>query len=222
MKKAINFQITRHICTTAILAVSLFSSAGYADSLMKSGQWKDPKTGLIWMRCSIGQKWNGSTCTGKALRLSFKDAGEYAHKFINEKQRFGGHSNWRVPNEWELTTIRYCSKGWHQKHRDKVVSELTESGRKTHTVREYLGPFTDKVYSATGIVTVPSSCNKGSQPTINTRIFPATIANYYWSSTPHLNDYRNDFAQLVNFASGASRYKSKNYHSYVRLVRGGQ
>jgi hypothetical protein len=28
------------------------------------GTVTDPTTGLTWMRCSMGQTWNGTTCTG--------------------------------------------------------------------------------------------------------------------------------------------------------------
>lgn len=217
MKKSINFQIPRHICTTAILVVSLFSSTSYADSLMKSGQWQDPKTGLIWMRCSIGQEWNGNTCTGKAIKLTWDDAREYTHKFINGKQRFGEHSNWRLPTMAELTSIRYCSKGWW--HDTKEVSELTESGRVTRTVD--LGVSRSTVPSATGSVTVPGICANGSShPTINTRIFPATVDAFYWSSSPNAND--NYYAWGVDFAFGNDYGDAKDGSYYVRLVRGGQ
>ena len=32
--------------------------------LMSKGIWRDVKTNLTWMRCSVGQRWNGETCKG--------------------------------------------------------------------------------------------------------------------------------------------------------------
>lgn len=213
MKKAINFQITRNICTTAILAVSLFSSASYADSLMASGQWKDPNTGLIWMRCSLGQKWNGDTCTGKAIKLTLSDAFEYARRFINEKQRFGGYSNWRVPTMAELMTIRHCSNDWVR----EKVSELTESGRVTRLGEVRM----TTVPGATGSVTVPVGCAwKSGRHAINTRIFPATARGNYSSSSSRASN--NSICALnVDFSNGYENVNcNKDSSQYVRLVRG--
>lgn len=222
MKKSINFQIPRYVCTTAILVVSLFSSTSYADSLMKSGQWQDPKTGLIWMRCSIGQEWNGNTCTGKAIKLTWDDAREYTHKFINGKQRFGGHSNWRLPTIAELATIRYCSKGYG--HDTKEVSELTESGRVTRMVD--LGVEMETIPSATGSVTVPQRCADGSrEPTIDTSIFPATTKknSFYWSSS-YIQGYYNRLRWTALFANKGSLQSENKLRDNlnVRLVRSGQ
>lgn len=218
MKKSINFQIPRYVCTTAILVVSLFSSTSYADSLMKSGQWQDPKTGLIWMRCSIGQKWNGNTCTGKAIKLTWDDAREYTRKFINGKQRFGGHSNWRLPTMAELTSIRYCSKGWWRN--TKEVSELTENGRVTRTVD--LGVEMSTARSATGKVAVPNLCADGSsKPAINTSVFPKTVADFYWSSS--FDDaYKYIWVGVIDFGNGLSNIMGDDKNFYVRLVRSGQ
>lgn len=36
----------------------------YSDNL--DGTVTDPTTGLTWMRCSMGQTWDGTTCTGTA------------------------------------------------------------------------------------------------------------------------------------------------------------
>lgn len=187
---------------------------------MKSGQWQDPKTGLIWMRCSIGQKWNGNTCTGKAIKLTWSDAREYTHKFINGKQRFGGYSNWRLPTIAELATIRYCSKGWWRN--TKEVSELTENGRVTRRVD--LGVEMSAARGATDKVAVPSLCADGSsKPAINTRIFPTTVADddvAYWSSLP--TEPRNGYVYCVAFGSGLVTYTVATDAWYVRLVRSGQ
>ncbi|HFB66947.1 MAG TPA: DUF1566 domain-containing protein [Aeromonadales bacterium] len=60
----------------------------------------DNLTGLIWMRCSVGKSWDGSTCTGTATLVNWKTALETAENFV-----FAGADNWRLPNIKELTSI---------------------------------------------------------------------------------------------------------------------
>ena len=57
-------------------------------------------TGLTWMRCSIGQQWDGKTCTGTAARFSWSAALKAADEY-----EFAGHANWRLPNKNELESI---------------------------------------------------------------------------------------------------------------------
>lgn len=64
----------------------------------------DKKTGLMWMRCSIGQEWDGQTCTGWAENLRWRNALELA-----EASSFAGMNDWRVPAIHELETLVYCS-----------------------------------------------------------------------------------------------------------------
>mgnify|MGYP000004596332 FL=1 len=54
----------------------------------------DTYTRLIWQRCSVGQQWNGSTCTGTAQLLSWMDA-------LKTTQ----NTAWRVPNIRELQSL---------------------------------------------------------------------------------------------------------------------
>jgi len=65
-----------------------------AKGLVSQGQ-------LILMRCSMGQVWTGTSCTGSANRYSWKQAMEL-------KQSFAGFSDWRLPTREELLIIRYC------------------------------------------------------------------------------------------------------------------
>ena len=57
-------------------------------------------TGLMWKRCSEGQTWNGSTCTGTATTYTWQNALTHA-----DEQSFAGHSDWRLPNSKELRSI---------------------------------------------------------------------------------------------------------------------
>lgn len=60
----------------------------------------DKVAGLQWMRCSQGQNWNGSTCSGSIESHSWKQAMLQA-----KSHRFAGFTDWRLPTYKELVTI---------------------------------------------------------------------------------------------------------------------
>ncbi len=64
------------------------------------GTVTDPKNGLTWMRCSMGQVWDGSSCNGTASTYTFDQANA-----LTGMVTFAGQSDWRTPNIRELQTI---------------------------------------------------------------------------------------------------------------------
>lgn len=67
---------------------------------------KDITTGLMWMRCSLGQSWGGSTCQGTAALYTWEQAMKVPSDFS-----YANYSDWRVPTHEELKTLVYCSSG---------------------------------------------------------------------------------------------------------------
>ena len=57
---------------------------------------KDKQTGLIWQRCSIGQTWSGTSCTGTPIPQTWTNA-------LQQAKDYGG--NKRLPNIKELQTL---------------------------------------------------------------------------------------------------------------------
>lgn len=55
----------------------------------------DSKTSMIWQRCSAGQSWSGSTCTGTATVYTHESALSYAQT----------QTGWRLPNVKELSSL---------------------------------------------------------------------------------------------------------------------
>jgi hypothetical protein len=67
------------------------------------GGWvKDTQTNLIWTRCSLGQKWDGSSC----LRMAKKFQRDH---ILTKHFDFSGYKDWRIPTIKELQTLFYCS-----------------------------------------------------------------------------------------------------------------
>ncbi|MCF8210296.1 MAG: protein kinase [Rhodoferax sp.] len=66
--------------------------------LAEGTQVRDLKTGLIWQRCEVGKKWNGSTCVGQGGSFTFKSA----------LQRAG--NGWHVPDIDQLKTLLTAEK----------------------------------------------------------------------------------------------------------------
>lgn len=118
---------------------------------------KDKVTGLIWQRCSIGQTWDGNTCTGNATSHTWQQA-------LTVAKNLG--KGYRLPNIKELASI------------------------------------------------VEEQCY---DPAINSKTFPNTPSNWYWSSSP--NAYYNGNAWGVYFHDGNDGDPYKNGSSYVRAVR---
>ena len=87
-----------------VFAVGVFIvSPVYAETdaqLFKKGQWRDPATGLEWMRCSIGQTWTGTSCDGEGKRMNWNDAMKAGNDLS-----YGGVTGWRLPTFDELKTI---------------------------------------------------------------------------------------------------------------------
>lgn len=59
------------------------------------GTVTDTRTGLMWMRCSLGQAWNGSTCVGFPDYIRMNDRSRVPSKYA-------GHDDWRLPSLEEL------------------------------------------------------------------------------------------------------------------------
>lgn len=56
----------------------------------------DTQTNLIWQRCSLGQTWNGTTCTGTASTHTWADA-------LTQAKALG--NGYRLPNIKELQSL---------------------------------------------------------------------------------------------------------------------
>ena len=60
----------------------------------------DTTTGLVWKRCAEGQTWDGSTCSGEAVKYTWQQALVLAHEASNDDLL-----GWRLPNVKELATL---------------------------------------------------------------------------------------------------------------------
>lgn len=61
--------------------------------ILADGSVRDGEHGLVWQRCSSGQLWNGTICTGSATRLTFAEA------------QTRSQIPWRLPTLTELTRL---------------------------------------------------------------------------------------------------------------------
>ncbi len=162
--------------------------------LVKGGLVKGMLTGLMWMRCSLGQNWNGSICEGEVAEYEWKQALNVASDFS-----YTGYSDWRVPTIKELNTLVYCSNGKTVQYKEDGYSSAKSEG---------------------GYGCESDSRGDSQRPTIRQSVFPNTPSNivfsWFWSSST--SAYYSDSAWLVGFGNG---YDFKNNNYAVRLVREG-
>lgn len=85
-------------CTNENTAIP-FSTPNSDFTIYDNGTVTHNTTGLMWMRCSIGQTWQGESCTGVASSFTWQQA------LAQNGTDYAGHSDWRVPNKNELASI---------------------------------------------------------------------------------------------------------------------
>ncbi len=78
------------------------TTAGLIDN--GNGTVTDSETGLVWMRCLLGQSWDVDNCAGAAGTFNWRQA-LYQTEQLNEAGGFAGNADWRLPNKNELQSI---------------------------------------------------------------------------------------------------------------------
>lgn len=107
------------------------------------GTISDKVSGLMWMRCSVGQTWSGSNCEGEPIKVNWKDAAKVTQNFS-----FVGKQDWRLPTIDELSSIVFCSTGRTEMARPAGRFQRTTDGRceaeqyQTPTVNNAIFPNT--------------------------------------------------------------------------------
>jgi hypothetical protein len=197
----------------ALTAFSINVLAETDEQLMQSGQWRDPATGLIWMRCSVGQTWTGSTCIGDPLKFKTWEAAQDYLNQTNTNLALEVKNNWRVPQIKELVTIRKCSTGWRKIGQIQLPEKERRIYGQDHEFEMKKIPSGQKV---------PTNCaDDSARPTLDTHIFPNTPPDgEYWSSSvpkwkPIGYKYK---AWRVNFKTGFLA-PSLNYTDIDGLLR---
>ena len=94
-----NFTGRRLLLAAAVLAClsaagPALAQARFAYSL-DGTEVVDSQYGLVWRRCSEGQTWTASSCTGNPTSFTHEEALIYAQKQIG----------WRLPNIKELSSL---------------------------------------------------------------------------------------------------------------------
>ena len=69
-------------------------------TIHNDGTVTDNQTGLMWMRCSLGQIWDGASCTGNVTKFTWEEA--LSTPGHND---FAGFTDWYLPNFRELNSI---------------------------------------------------------------------------------------------------------------------
>ena len=87
------------LCFTLTL-ISSYSYASDSRFMTKEHIIVDLERKIEWLRCSVGQRWDGSKCSGNIVNLSLDIVPE-AIKLANEQ--LGG--KWRLPSKTELISI---------------------------------------------------------------------------------------------------------------------
>lgn len=66
---------------------------------------------MQWMRCSLGQVWDGQRCKGEATKHTWAHAIALP-KILNDQGGFAGFTDWRLPSPHDLYALVRCDPGW--------------------------------------------------------------------------------------------------------------
>jgi hypothetical protein len=90
--------VAASFCTDGSISASNPDSIYVSDNAL--GTVTDTRTGLTWKKCSEGQTWSGSACTGTPGTYSWSAA-----LALGAGDKTGNHVDWRTPNIKELRSL---------------------------------------------------------------------------------------------------------------------
>jgi hypothetical protein len=182
------------ICQSFTFAQNVKEVAWQKESdfvFLPDGVVRDEARKFEWMRCSIGQTWNGSTCAGKALQFTYEEAQELPVN-IRKSGGFAKKMNWRLPKPRELHNLIYCNQGFTD-YFDKVEDDGAS--------------FKNKCAGESFL-----------RPTIHQGIFPRTQPSWYWSATPRWGPTYDVWVVNFNFGYLDTNHRYSR-QGFVRLIR---
>ncbi len=111
MRRAFLMMTTGLLLTAAFCPASASAAQKCKDTIMATSPESDyilhgdgtatqKTTGLMWIRCSVGQQWDGSVCKGTATTFTWVEALKVA-----DLENFAGYDDWRLPNKNQLESI---------------------------------------------------------------------------------------------------------------------
>ncbi len=102
---AVSAASAQQVCDTLDRPLST-PSARFEDN--GDGTVTDKESRLMWLRCSIGQQWNGTNCTGQWSLHDWSSAQAAAAAVNRSGAQF--FNDWRLPSLREMATIteRQC------------------------------------------------------------------------------------------------------------------
>lgn len=105
-----------------ILCISVMSNVHAVDNtkIKPYGLYQTPDK-TIWMRCSLGQTWTGTTCKGEAKEYGWNEAKKIANSF-----QYKGIKGWRLPTIKELHALIKCENGFSES-----ITIPTKQGKRT-------------------------------------------------------------------------------------------
>jgi hypothetical protein len=150
---------------------------------------RDTQRGLVWSRCSYGQKWNGQACSGVPMPLTV-DGVQAVLLEVNGLEKAGTNDAWRLPTVREMMSLVQCSSG--------------------------ITRFSDDPEDGAG--KIDNWCDGAfDRPTINRDLFPDTPARRYWTATSYQGKSSANWGVLFN--TGRMSADLRGEKNLIRLVR---
>ena len=167
----------------------------------------DKITNLIWQRCSMGQRWNGKTCLGKAIGYNWDKAQEASKELVKK--------NAPAITDSAAQSVANAHKAIDAEVVESAESEDSLPEKTTATIQAPLRNLDWRLPTHKELFALAELACRG--PAINTLWFPSTSGNFYWSSSIFSDDA--SFVWGVDFSDGRAGYDSKAGNYSVRLVR---
>lgn len=166
--------------------------------LMQNGMWKDPATGLIWSRCSLGLTWEDNKCNGMPQIFNSPRHSRESTLRAAREHSLGGFTDWRLPSIAELLTLRTCKVAMSPKKQDV--------------------PFEDaKILKSFESCVVQS---RDAMPSISMEVFPDynLRPHGHWASL-YSNGVGLGWQAYFSGSGGFTERQFEEYAGYVRPVR---